>query len=226
VSELTSQEIWDERYRSRPAIWSGEPNRHLVGETSELPAGSALDVGSGEGADAIWLAQQGWQVTAVDVSVVALERGAESAARAGADVADRISWTHADLTTWEPGREAYDLVSAQYMHLPQALRDVLFRRLSESVAPGGSLLVVGHHPSDLETTMRRPSTAGLLYTADDVVALLDPGQWEIVTNAAPGRTATDPDGQEVTIHDSVLRARRVAGRVGGPEEDGAARPRP
>jgi len=222
VSELSAQEIWDERYRSRPAVWSGEPNRHLVSEASDLPAGSALDVGAGEGADAIWLAQQGWQVTAVDVSVVALERGAENAALVGAEVAGRISWTHADLTTWEPGHETYDLVSAQYMHLPPAQREVLFRRLSEAVAPGGSLLVVGHHPSDLETTVRRPPHAGVLYTGDDIAALLDPERWEILTNATVGRTATDPDGREVTIHDSVLRARRSTGRVGGPEDAGVA----
>lgn len=208
MSERTSQEIWDERYRSRPAIWSGEPNRHLVGETSGLPVGTALDVGSGEGADAIWLARQGWRVTAVDVSVVALERGAESAARIGAEIADRITWTHADITTWEPGREVYGLVSAQYMHLPQVPRESLFRRLSASVAPGGTLLVVGHHPSDLQTTIGRPPHPGLLYTGDEVAALLDPERWEIVTNAAIGRAATDPEGREVTIHDSVLRAFR------------------
>ena len=208
MPELSGQAFWDDRYRSRPAIWSGEPNRHLVGEASGLRVGAALDVGSGEGADAIWLAQQGWQVTAVDLSVVALERGAESAARVGADIAGRITWTHADLTTWEPGREVYDLVSAQYMHLPQEPREALFRRLSESVAPGGSLLVVGHHPSDLQTTIGRPPRPGVLYTGDEVAALLDPERWEIVTNATPGRTATDPEGREVTIHDAVLRAFR------------------
>ncbi len=208
MPELSGQAFWDERYRSRPAIWSGEPNRHLVGEASGLPVGAALDVGSGEGADAIWLARQGWRVTAVDVSVVALERGAESAARAGAEIAERVTWTHADVTTWEPGRAVYDLVSAQYLHLPRAPRELLFRRLSEAVAPGGTLLVVGHHPSDLQTTVGRPPHPEVLFTGDEVADLLDPERWEIVTNAALGRTATDPEGRAVTIHDAVLRALR------------------
>lgn len=143
------EELWDERYRSRPTLWSGEPNRHLVGEAADLAPGLALDVGCGEGADAIWLAQRGWRVDGVDVSGVALQRAAEHADRAGAEVAGRISWLHENLTAWDPGRGRYDLVSAQYMHLPSPERDVLFRRLGEAVAPGGTLLIVGHHPSDL-----------------------------------------------------------------------------
>jgi SAM-dependent methyltransferase len=209
MTEQFDQAFWDDRYRSQPTLWSGNPNRHLVHEAQDLTPGAALDVGSGEGADAIWLAGRGWRVTAVDLSTVALERGAANAAHAGAEIAARIDWRHADLTTWDPGTEVYDLVSAQYMHLPATQRDELFRRLAGAVAPGGSLLIVGHHPSDLDTTIPRPPDRGLVYTGDDVVALVDPGQWEIVTNTAPARTATDPDGHTVTIHDTVLRARRL-----------------
>nr|WP_231385985.1 class I SAM-dependent methyltransferase [Rhodococcus aetherivorans] len=98
------EELWDERYRSRPALWSGEPNRHLVGEAAELEPGLALDVGCGEGADAIWLARRGWRVDGVDVSGVALRRAAEHADRAGAEIAGRITWLHENLTAWDPGR--------------------------------------------------------------------------------------------------------------------------
>lgn len=208
MPEQFDQAFWDERYSSHPALWSGEPNRHVVSETSDLPPGAALDVGCGEGADAIWLAERGWRVTAVDLSVVALERGAANAAAAGAAIADRIEWRHADLATWDPGSAVYDLVSAQYLHFPAALRDTVFARLAASVAAGGTLLIVGHHPSDLQTSVPRPSHPELFYTGDDLAATLDPQQWEIVTNGAPGRTATDPDGRSVTIHDTVLRARR------------------
>jgi hypothetical protein len=85
---------------------------------------------------------------------------------------------------------------------------MLFDRLAAAVAPGGTLLVVGHHPSDMETTMPRPKMPEVFFTGDEIADRLDPGLWEIVTNAGPGRTATDPEGRPVTIHDTVLRARR------------------
>lgn len=213
VTERFTEEFWNERYGSHDSLWSGNPNRHLVSEISGLAPGTALDVGCGEGADAIWLARQGWRVTGLDVSTVALQRAAAHAAAAGAEIAGRIDWQHADLLAWEPGAAQYDLVSAQYMHLPPGLRETVFGHLAGSVAPGGTLLIVGHHPSDLQTTMRRPPLPELFFTGDDIAALLGPDGWEIITNAAPERSATDPDGQAVTIRDTVLRARRH-GRTG------------
>ena len=208
VSERYTEEFWNERYGSHGSLWSGNPNRYLVSEVSGLAPGTALDAGCGEGADAIWLARQGWQVTGLDVSTVALQRAAAHAASAGAEIAGRIDWQHADLLTWEPGAARYDLASAQYMHLPPGLRESVFGHLAAAVAPGGTLLIVGHHPSDLQTTMRRPPLPELFFTGDDIAALLDPADWDIVTNAAPERSATDPDGQSVTLRDTVLRAQR------------------
>ena len=208
MSERFDEASWDERYSSHDALWSGSPNVHLVSETDGLTPGSALDVGCGEGADAIWLAERGWHVTAIDLSGVALRRGAARAEQMGANVVERIEWVHADLITWDPGSAHYDLVSTQYLHLPSALRAVLFDRLAAAVAPGGTLLIVGHHPSDLQTTMPRPPEPDLFFTGDDIAARLDPGDWAVDTNAAPGRDTTDPEGRTVTIHDTVLRARR------------------
>ena len=90
--------FWDGRYRSVGSVWSGRPNPHLVAEVAGLVPGTALDVGCGEGADAVWLATRGWRVTAVDISTVALERGTARAVEAGGGVAQRIDWRHADLT--------------------------------------------------------------------------------------------------------------------------------
>jgi SAM-dependent methyltransferase len=184
------REFWEERYRSHDAVWSGNPNLHLVEQTDGLPTGTALDVGCGEGGDAI-------------------ERAAASAARCGADVAARIEWLHEDVASWDPGVACYDLVSAQYFHLPTEPRIALFRRLARAVGPGGTLLVVGHHPSDMHTTMPRPPMPELFFTGDDVAASLDPRHWAIVTNTAAARTATDPEGHTVNIHDAVLRAERL-----------------
>ena len=206
----TSGAFWDERYRSSSTLWSGEPNPQLVTEASDLSPGSALDVGCGEGADAIWLAERGWRVTAVDVSTVALERGAAHAHDVGADVAQSITWLHADLVQWVPSAASYDLVSAQFLHLPEVQREVLHGRLAGSVAPGGTLLVVGHHPSDLQSGVPRPSVPGLLFTSSEVADSLDRGQWLIEVNESRARQTLDPEGHATTIHDSVLKARRLS----------------
>ena len=198
-------EFWDKRYRAQSAVWSGNPNIHLVNEVSGLAPGTALDVGCGEGADAIWLAERGWHVTAADISSVALERA--RALEVSLEVARRIDWLHTDLAASAPP-SSYDLVSAQFMHLPRTPRELLFRRLAASVKPKGTLLVVGHHPSDLATTASRPPLPELFYTADDVAALLEPTTWEIIVNASRERSTTDPAGRTITIHDAVLRARR------------------
>jgi SAM-dependent methyltransferase len=208
VAENFGEEFWDERYRSHGALWSGHPNVHLVSEASDLAPGTALDVGCGEGADAVWLAQQGWRVTAVDFSTVALARGAARAAEAGAEVARRIDWLHADLTGWIPEEASYDLVSTQFLHLPQAPREELFRRLAASVKPGGTLLIVGHHPSDLQATIHRPRTPEVYFTASDAAVALDPPDWDILVSAARTRAETDAEGQPVEVQDTVLRARR------------------
>jgi thioredoxin reductase/2-polyprenyl-3-methyl-5-hydroxy-6-metoxy-1,4-benzoquinol methylase len=205
--DMFTQESWDERYRSVDAVWSGKPNPRLVATATELMPGSALDVGSGEGADAIWLASQGWEVTGVDISTVALERAAARAGEAGADVAARISWEHADVFTFEPGVRRYDLVSAQFMHLPQPALADLHRRLAAAVRPGGTLLIVGHHVSDLETFPHRRHLAGLMFTAEQVAAALDPKDWDVEASTLT-RVHVDHEGGPVTLHDAVVRAVR------------------
>jgi SAM-dependent methyltransferase len=203
------QAFWDERYRSRPLLWSGRPNLQLVAEVEGLPPGTALDVGAGEGADAIWLAQRGWRVTAVDLSPVALERAAAHAAEAGPEVAARIDWQQRDILEWEPPAGRYDLVSTQYLHLPPALRRSFFERLAASVGPGGTLLVVGHHPSDLQTSVPRPPMPELFFTGEEVAAALEGPEWEVVADAAVPYEVEDPDGRLVVVHDTVFRARRA-----------------
>jgi SAM-dependent methyltransferase len=196
--------FWEELYGSQTSVWSGRPNPQLVTEAADLRPGRALDAGCGEGGDALWLAESGWRVTAVDFSATALERGAKQAAAQGLD--ERISWVRADLTSWAPEGQ-FDLVSAQFMHLPTPERTALFARLAATVAPGGTLLIVGHHPSDLETEARRPPVPDMFFTAEDVAATLDDG-WDPVVTDARSRMAALPEGHEVSIRDAVLVARR------------------
>jgi thioredoxin reductase/2-polyprenyl-3-methyl-5-hydroxy-6-metoxy-1,4-benzoquinol methylase len=209
VSTMFSEDAWEERYRGRDAIWSGNPNPQLVTEVTGLGerTGRALDIGCGEGADAVWLAQRGWQVTAVDISTVALGRAAGHAASAG--VADRITFSHTDLRSEAPAG-SYDLVSAQFMHLPAAERQRFWAHLAGAVAPGGTLLIVGHHPSDLATTVGRMHFPDMLYTADEIAATLDGAAWEVAVAEARPRPHTDPEGRKITIHDTVVVARRRA----------------
>ena len=206
-----TQEFWDDRYASAGEsgrIWSGQPNPQLVAQTADLAPGEALEAGCGEGADAIWLARRGWRVTAVDISGVALDRAAAHAAAAGDDVAGLIRWQRADLLETAPPERAYDLVTAQYLQLPTRERRALYRSLAAAVADGGTLLIVGHHPADMGTTMPRPQRPELFFTGDDLAAELSGAGWKIVTNVAAPREATDPEGRPVTIHDTVFRARR------------------
>ncbi|WP_018831237.1 SAM-dependent methyltransferase [Salinispora tropica] len=200
-------DYWDQRYSETGQVWSGEPNPVLVAEVAPLAPGTALEVGCGEGADAIWLAGQGWQVTGVDFSAQALSRAAE---RVPASLAERLRWQRADIRDWQPDDgPRYDLVSTSFLHFSGALRRRVFATLATRVAPDGHLLIVGHHPSDLDTAMPRPPEPDLFYTADELAQALPARDWEVRTRAARPRDATTPDGTPVTIHDTVLTARRV-----------------
>ncbi len=201
-------EFWDDRYRSADHLWSGQPNAQLVAQTADLTPGTALDAGCGEGADAIWLARHGWTVTAVDVSAVALGRAAGYAAAAGDAIARRITWQQQDLRSWDPGPRRFDLVSAQYMHLRGAELEAMHHRLAAAVRPGGTLLVVSHHPDDMPAKAALTGRPDMFRSAEDLAASLDPGEWRIRVASATGRSAIDPDGQPVTVRDTVLRAAR------------------
>ncbi|MFZ3454425.1 class I SAM-dependent methyltransferase [Arthrobacter sp. 7Tela_A1] len=203
--------FWDGFYREKDQVWSGNPNALLVREIEGLNPGTALELGCGEGADAVWLARQGWQVTGMDISSVALERAASHARDAG--VGDLTTWVQADLADWalnapETG-PGYDLVCAQYLHSPTELpRDAILQRAVAAVAPRGRLLVVGHQ--DFPPWGRHPAPDPALPTAVELAAALglDALGWEIETAEAIPRTVDGPEGQQAVVHDNVLLARR------------------
>jgi SAM-dependent methyltransferase len=201
------EDFWNGRYLAAERIWSGHPNPQLVAEVSDLTPGRALDVGCGEGADAIWLARRGWDVVATDISTVALERARQHVEDTDPPVSARLEWRHVDLLVSPPERDAFDLASAQFMQLPPGQRVQLFTALAASVRAGGTLLVVGHHPSDMTSGVRRPPMPERFYTADDIAGLLD-ASWTVVVNDSRPRSSTTPEGDEATIHDAVLLATR------------------
>jgi SAM-dependent methyltransferase len=205
------EDFWNERYRSSQQIWSGSPNPQLVAEVAGRAPGRALDVGCGEGADAIWLARSGWAVVAADISSVAVERGAQHARDTDPAAAARIEWRRADLLARPPEPGSFDLVSVQFMQLPPEPRTRLFTALAAAVRAGGMLIVVGHHPSDLATGVDRPPMPELFYPSDEIAGLLD-DSWTVEVSEARPRSASTPDGVEVTIHDAVLVATRRTAR--------------
>ncbi|MEV5648089.1 class I SAM-dependent methyltransferase [Nocardia sp. NPDC052254] len=197
---------WEQRYHDGNSASEPEANAHVVAELSALSPGTALDAGCGEGAVSIWLAERGWQVTAVDIAATAVSRGRERAIRAGTEIAARIDWHAADLTQWDAGVERFDLVCACYVH-PVDSNDALFDRLAAAVAPGGTLFIVGHAPGDHHSAAHSDS-AHVHVTAAEIAAGLDPQHWDIRRTETRTRSAIRPDGASITMQDSVFRAQR------------------
>ncbi len=195
---------WDNRYADRQQLWSGRPNGALVAEVAGLPRGRVLDVGCGEGADAVWLARGGWEVTALEVSGVALERAAGHARDAGVTV----HWVHAGLAEAALPPASFDLVSAQYPALLRTPDAAAERALLAAVAPGGVLLLVHHAGMDTRHEHDAAFDPADYVWPSMVAALLD-DDWRVEVDEQRPRVA--PDGGAGAHHtdDVVLRARRL-----------------
>lgn len=203
---MFTQSFWDERYAAHDHVWSGRANPRLVEQATNLPPGVAVDVGCGEGADVVWLAERGWRVTGVDVSVVALDRARQHAAEAG--LANRTSWLQADLVAGDALPGNADLVSVQYLHVPDAAFAAVYAAIAAAVRPGGVLLVVGHHPADRATGLRNPRLNHLLFGPERITGLLTDG-WQVELADAPTREVAGEDGHPVVVTDTVVLATRL-----------------
>lgn len=194
---------WEQRYAGDGTHWSGAPNPQLVAEASRLAPGTALDIGSGEGADVIWLAQQGWQATGVDFSANGLARAAQHAERAG--VAAQTSWQQADARTLTVPAPGVDLVTTHYLHPAAGAMPEVLARLAQAVAPGGHLLVVGHAP-----TADHPAPTAAhqqaMFRAADLLPTVPEGFEVLVAEQRP-RTVVR-EGRSLEVEDSVLLLRR------------------
>ena len=206
MSTPDAKEHWEEHYGERDRVWSGRVNAAFAEIVEPLKPGTALDLGCGEGGDAMWLAERGWQVVAVDISETALQRAAEDADARG--VGNRIEFQAHDLSESFP-EGAFDLVSAQFLHSTLPLdRTRIFQRAADVIRPGGLLLIVDHGGA--------PPWASKLHhhhefpSADEVVAALDlpDAEWERVRVESVEREATGPNGEPGTLVDNVIVLRR------------------
>ena len=192
-------EDWNRRYAEAELLWSAKPNRFLVAEVAELEPGRALDLACGEGRNAIWLAGLGWRVQAIDYSDVAIEKARVRAAREGVAVDFRCS----DLVEYQPELDAQDLVLVLYLQIPADERRLVLARAVGALAPGGTLLLIGHDVANLTEGVGGPSDPALLYTPHEIVAEL-PGL-EIEKAERVLRDVGDSDRPAI---DALVRARR------------------
>jgi SAM-dependent methyltransferase len=202
------RDSWDRRWSQ--ALGAGAhsvaqrpPNAHLLAEVADMRPGRVLDAGAGHGAETLWLASRGWRVTAVDFSTTALEYARSSAGGLGADVAARIEWIAADLATWIPPPERYDLVACLYVHVVGSV-PAMVQRLAAGVATGGTLLLVGHQPTDPTTGEPTAAAGQVQVSVETALAALEPGRWEVVVAEERPREVA---GSGV---DAVVHARRLA----------------
>jgi SAM-dependent methyltransferase len=195
------RERWNERYAAVENLWSAAPNRFLVAEVSELAPGRALDLACGEGQNGIWLAGLGWDVVGVDFSDVAIAKGRERAARDGVEIELLVD----DLLAYEPDPSAFDLVLLLYFHLPPDDLRVVLTRAAAALAPGGTLLVIGHDRTNIEHGVGGPSDPTIQYTPDEIAAELP--ELEIAKAERVYRDVADADRPAI---DALVRGRRPA----------------
>ncbi len=204
---------WEDRYRNGGGASRRDPSPSLLAEAADLPPGNALDAGCGWGADALWLAARGWTVTAVDVSPAAVDQARQHAEAADPHAAARVTFLPADLTTWQPDQR-YDLVTSHYVHVPGP-QEALFARLASWVAPGGTLLVVGHghtpgqhgHGHHGEQPGSPPDSARVRLA--QITSALPEAEWEIVAAEPRTHTIDRPGGPPAVLDDVLVRARRL-----------------
>lgn len=194
-------DAWNERYSGTDLLWTAEANRFVVTELDGVAPGRGLDLACGEGRNAVWLAGQGWTMTGVDFSAVALDKARRLADHHGVEV----EWVEADVTDFRRELHSEDLVLIAYLHLPEDDRRAVWRHAAEAVAPGGTFLLVGHDRSNLDGGYGGPQDAAVLPTPDEVVAELD----DLVVEKAEvvERPVETEDGLRVAL-DTLVRARR------------------
>jgi len=198
---LVDASAWDQKYRGAERLWSVAPNQFVARELAELAPGTAIDLAAGEGRNALWLAERGWQVTAVDFSSVAIDRGKQAAAERSVEV----RWLVDDVHTVELSERAFDLVLIAYLQLPWEQMDRVLRRAAAAVAPGGTFFLIGHDARNLSEGYGGPQSDAVLYGPEQVSEAL--AGLDIVRAATVERIVETAEGERTAL-DCLVRARR------------------
>ncbi len=191
---------WDERYSTSELIWTGRANQFVETHLTELRPGTAIDLGAGEGRNAVWLASRGWTVTAVDFSQVGLDK----AQRLAEDHGVEITTVCADATSWVPDAPV-DLVVLSYLQLPADQQRVVLEHAATWLNAGGTLLVIAHDRSNVEHGYGGPPSEDVCYAVDDTVAAL--AGLEVTTAEVAERHVDTPDGTRTALDTLVIAQR-------------------
>jgi 2-polyprenyl-3-methyl-5-hydroxy-6-metoxy-1,4-benzoquinol methylase len=195
---------WDRRYADSEFIWTVHPNRFLVEEAASLPPGRALDLACGEGRNAVWLAQRGWEVIGVDFSQAGLAKAQRLASERGV----HTEWIAADLLDYRPAPRAFDLVLICYLQLPADQRAQVVHAAADGVAPAGTLLIVAHDRENIQNGHGGPQDPTVLYTAEDIIGDLAGSGLRVQRADRVRRPVQTSDGERVAL-DALLRATRA-----------------
>jgi SAM-dependent methyltransferase len=219
AEHLMDADAWDARYAASELLWSVAPNQFVAAELAGLEPGRALDLAAGEGRNALWLAERGWRVTAVDFSQVGLDKArALQDARPGGRGLD-VEWVCADVLEYDAGNGGYDVAVMAYLQVPAEQRRAAVRKAFDSLAEGGTLLVVAHDSSNLVEGTGGPQDPAVLFTADDVLSDLAGSAFRVLRAERVERLVRSDDEHRGeaprTAYDALVRLRRTDGPAPG-----------
>ncbi len=203
-SNRVDQQRWDRRYASIEFEPTLPASQFVAAELAGLPPGRALDLAAGHGRHTVWLAEHGWRVTAVDFSRVGLEQARKLGAARGL-TGEQVDWVVADLSDYQPARGAFELVLVAYLQVGATLRARVLAGAATALAPGGTLLVVGHDLTNLTEGAGGPRYPEVLYTPETIAAEL---RGLRVLRADRVRRPVEHDGRPATAIDTLVRAER------------------
>lgn len=206
TSLSSNREMWNERYKTKELVWSADANQFVKAETSHLQPGRALDLAAGECRNAIWLAEQGWQIQAIDFSDVAIDKGRQLATARG--IAHQINFEVADLCEYEPPANYYDLVLISYLHLPKAELNAILNKAANAVKPNGTFLLIAHDSSNLKSGYGGPQNPDILYSFNEVTPILG-DQFQISKASVVQREIKIESGTKIAF-DCLVHAKKRA----------------